>query len=74
MFHPYQHTVCLVGNLVVWNRATSLNNMARNILTRSLATITRGLQAVRYTPEGAVEISYPVLVSSPLSLQASIGE
>ncbi|TFK76744.1 Clavaminate synthase-like protein [Pluteus cervinus] len=40
---------------------------------RTFASITRR-QAVKYTPEGAVEISYPTLVSSPLSLKESIEE
>jgi len=39
------------------------------------ASLTRCLQQhVTFTPEGAVSISYPTLVSSPLSLQTSIGE
>ncbi|KAL5535240.1 hypothetical protein ACEPAF_3334 [Sanghuangporus sanghuang] len=46
---------------------------ARAFLRRSLATLTRvPLQPVTYTPEGAVAISYPILQSSPLSLQTSI--
>ncbi|KAF8898476.1 Clavaminate synthase-like protein [Infundibulicybe gibba] len=48
--------------------------MARNILLRNLATLTRRIQPVSYTPEGAVVISYPTLISSPLSLTPSIEE
>ncbi|KAF8078252.1 Clavaminate synthase-like protein, partial [Lyophyllum atratum] len=48
--------------------------MARNIFSRTMATLMRRLQAVQYTPEGAVTISYPTLVSSPLTLGASIEE
>lgn len=32
------------------------------------------MQTVAYTPEGAVTISYPTLLSSPLSLGSSIGQ
>ena len=40
-----------------------------------MVSLTRGLrQAVTFTREGAVSISYPALVSSPLSLQESIGK
>lgn len=42
--------------------------MARSILQRTLATITRRMQPVEYTADGVVTISHPTLVSSPLSL------
>ncbi|KAL5518676.1 hypothetical protein ACEPAH_359 [Sanghuangporus vaninii] len=46
---------------------------ARAFLRRSMTTLTRvRLQPVTYTPEGAVAISYPILQSSPLSLETSI--
>jgi hypothetical protein len=49
--------------------------MARNVLYRSMAKLmARRVQPVAFTSEGAVSISYSTLVSSPLSLQASIGE
>ncbi|KAF5377212.1 hypothetical protein D9615_006327 [Tricholomella constricta] len=48
--------------------------MARNLFFRTMATLTRRPQAVQYTSEGAVTISYPTLVSSPLTLGASIEE
>lgn len=47
--------------------------MARYVITRSMVSLTRQMQPVSFTPEGVVSISYPTLVSSPLSLQASIG-
>lgn len=47
--------------------------MARHAITRSMVSLTRQMQSVSFTPEGAVSISYPTLVSSPLSLQASVG-
>ncbi|KAG6891076.1 hypothetical protein C0995_014165 [Termitomyces sp. Mi166 len=39
-----------------------------------MATLMRLSQTVQYTAEGAVTISYPTLVSSPLTLNASIEE
>ena len=48
--------------------------MARYVITRTISSLTRqARQPVSFTPEGAVSISYPTLVSSPLSLQAAIG-
>ncbi|EPQ61095.1 Clavaminate synthase-like protein [Gloeophyllum trabeum ATCC 11539] len=44
--------------------------LARNLLKRTMTTITR--QPVSYTADGAVSISYPTLVSDPLSLTESI--
>jgi hypothetical protein len=50
--------------------------MARNLLLRTMTTLTREThdQAISYISGGAVAISYPTLVSSPLSLRPSIGE
>ncbi|KAG6844275.1 hypothetical protein H0H87_008224 [Tephrocybe sp. NHM501043] len=47
--------------------------MARNLFSRTMATLMRRSQTVQYTSEGAVTISYPTLLSSPLSLSTSIG-
>ncbi|PFH54757.1 hypothetical protein AMATHDRAFT_185582 [Amanita thiersii Skay4041] len=46
--------------------------MFRTILSRTMATLTRRMQPIEYTPEGAVSVSYPTLVSSPLTLGDSI--
>ncbi|KAI0320433.1 Clavaminate synthase-like protein [Amylostereum chailletii] len=46
--------------------------MFRRSLFRTMATVTRPVEPITFTPEGAVSISYPTLVSSPLSLTASI--
>lgn len=48
--------------------------MASNLLYRTMATLTRQMQPITRTAEGAVSISYPTLVSSPLSLGDAIGE
>ncbi|KAF9455010.1 Clavaminate synthase-like protein, partial [Macrolepiota fuliginosa MF-IS2] len=50
--------------------------MASNLLSRTMATatLTRQIQPIARTAEGAVTISYPILVSSPLSLGDSIEE
>ncbi|KAF5355765.1 hypothetical protein D9756_004042 [Leucocoprinus leucothites] len=48
--------------------------MARRLLSRTMASLTRQMQPITRTAEGAVAISYPTLVSSPLSLRDAIDE
>ncbi|KAJ3570871.1 hypothetical protein NP233_g4122 [Leucocoprinus birnbaumii] len=48
--------------------------MARQLLSRTVATLTRQVQPITRTAEGAVAISYPTLVSTPLSLGDAIAD
>ena len=47
--------------------------LASRIIRRTMASLSGAQLPIAYTPEGAVKISYNTLVSSPLSLTASIG-
>lgn len=47
--------------------------MARHLISRTMATLTRQTQTITRTAEGAVAISYSNLVSAPLSLVDAIG-
>lgn len=46
---------------------------AGSLLPRTMATLTRQMQPITRTAEGAVAISYSTLISSPLSLGNAIG-
>jgi hypothetical protein len=46
---------------------------SRSIIRGRVSQVRR-MQTIEYTPEGAVTISYPTLLSSPLSLGSSIGQ
>ncbi len=71
------HTVASYGRIIIWGVSLIyvyyVDTMSRSII-RGIVSQVRRMQTIEYTPEGAVTISYPTLVSSPLSLNSSIGQ